>query len=110
LADKVHLNPSTLVGILDRLEAKGLVTRRRDASDRRSVFVSLTRHGASFVARAPSPLQTALVQKLRRLRRKDRMQLAESLEKVVGLMQADSLDEVPVLASSRFVGSRRQRV
>jgi DNA-binding MarR family transcriptional regulator len=107
LAAKVHVNPSTLVGILDRLESKDLVARRRDSVDRRSVFVELTRQGAAFVAKAPSPLQSALVDRLRRLTRKDQKRLAETLEEVVSLMQAEELEEVPVLAASRFAGSRR---
>jgi DNA-binding MarR family transcriptional regulator len=107
LAQKVHVNPSTLVGILDRLEARGLVSRRRDPEDRRSVFVELTRAGTSFVAKAPSPLQSALVDRLRRLSRKDQQRLAQSLEEVVGLMQAETLDDLPVLASGRFSRSRR---
>jgi DNA-binding MarR family transcriptional regulator len=107
LAAKVHVNPSTLVGILDRLESKRLVVRRRDSEDRRSVFVELTKQGSAFVAKAPSPLQSALVDRLRKLSRKDQERLAESLEEVVGLMRAETLDEVPVLAASRFAGSRR---
>ena len=108
LAEKVRVDPSTLVGILDRLEAKSLVARQRDQEDRRSVFVALTKRGAAFVAKAPSPLQSALVDRFRRLSRKDQQRLAASLEEVVGLMQADMLEEVPVLASSRFTGARRQ--
>lgn len=107
LAQRVHVNPSTLVGILDRLESKQLVCRRRDPRDRRSVFVELTRTGAAFIAKAPSPLQSALVDGLRGLSRKDQRRLAESLEEVVGLMQAQALDEMPVLAPLRFSRSRR---
>lgn len=102
LAGKVHVNPSTLVGILDRLEAKGLVSRHRGQEDRREVFVELTRQGAAFVASAPSPLQSALVDRLRQLPRKDQSRLAASLEEIVGLMQAETLDAVPVLASPRI--------
>lgn len=108
LAEKVHVNPSTLVGILDRLEARSLVRRRRDEEDRRSVFVELTREGASFIAKAPSPLQSALVDRLNGLSRKDQCRLAESLEEVVALMQAGSLSDVPVLASSRFAATARK--
>lgn len=102
LAEKVHISASTLVGILDRLEAKGLVSRRRNQEDRRAIFVDLTRQGKAFVETAPSPLQTALADRLRQLSGRHQRQLAESLEEIVGLMQAESLPEIPVLATSRF--------
>ena len=102
LAEKIFVNASTLVGILDRLESKGLVCRIRDHEDRRSVYVQLTDAGVAFVAKAPSPLQSALVGRLRQLDSTDQRRLAESLEEIVGLMQAESLAEVPVLASSRL--------
>ncbi|MBS0201550.1 MAG: MarR family transcriptional regulator [Planctomycetes bacterium] len=102
LAEKIRINASTLVGILDRLEAKGLVARERSQEDRRSVFVTLTNEGVAFVAKAPSPLHSALVDGLRRLSSADQERLAASLEEIVGLMQADQLDEVPVLAASRY--------
>lgn len=56
----VHLSPSTVVGILDRLEAKGLITRDRDKLDRRVVFVRPTSAGRKVVARAPDPVSRAL--------------------------------------------------
>ncbi len=107
LAEKVHVSASTLVGILDRLEIKELVRRQRDTVDRRTVFVEITKKGTAFVAKAPSPLQSALAEGLSRLNRSDQSRLAESLEVIVGMMQADALDEVPVLASSRIAKSKR---
>lgn len=109
LADKIHVNPSTLVGILDRLESKELVARCRSTEDRREVFVELTPKGKGFVAKAPSPLQSALVDGFRRLSRNEQKRLAESLEEVVDLMQAKDLEEVPVLASSRIANSRPEK-
>lgn len=102
LAAKVHVSASTLVGILDRLEAKKLISRRRNQEDRRAVFVELTKHGQSFVASAPSPLHSALADRLRLLSLRDQQRLADSLEEVVALMRAESLLEVPVLATPRF--------
>lgn len=102
LAEKIHVNASTLVGILDRLESKGLVRRCRGKEDRRSVMVELTRDGVAFVAKAPSPLQSVLADRLSQLSRKDQKRLADSLEEIVELMQAESYEEVPVLASSQF--------
>lgn len=111
LAEKVRLDPSTVAGILDRLEAKGLVVRKRDQSDRRVVLVDLTKRGATFVAKAPSPLQSALAGGIRKLPRQEQRRLASALEEVVDLMQAGTMDEIPVLASSRFArGSHKKAV
>ena len=48
LAGLTLIPPPSLVGIIDRLQAAGLVERRRSDSDRRSVFVHLTTQGAAL--------------------------------------------------------------
>ncbi len=45
LADRLSLEPATLSPLLKRLEAGGLVTRRRDPNDERAVSVALTPAG-----------------------------------------------------------------
>ena len=45
LADRLSLEPATLSPLLKRLEAAGLVTRRRDPDDERAVAVTLTPAG-----------------------------------------------------------------
>ncbi|WP_344751423.1 MarR family winged helix-turn-helix transcriptional regulator [Gryllotalpicola koreensis] len=45
LADRLGLNPSHLVGYLDRLEEAGLVARSRDSDDRRRQMAELTTTG-----------------------------------------------------------------
>jgi MarR family transcriptional regulator, transcriptional regulator for hemolysin len=42
IADKLRLNPSTLIPIIDRVEKKGFVERSRDAKDRRKIYVRMT--------------------------------------------------------------------
>jgi MarR family transcriptional regulator, organic hydroperoxide resistance regulator len=45
LSDLLHLHPSTVTGILNRLKEQGLVARRVDPRDRRRVLLGLTRKG-----------------------------------------------------------------
>lgn len=52
LADRLSLEPATLSPLLKRLEAGGLVTRRRDPHDERAVAVTLTPAGRRLRRRA----------------------------------------------------------
>jgi MarR family transcriptional regulator, organic hydroperoxide resistance regulator len=53
----LHHRPSTLSGILDRLEDRGLVVRDLNQADRRSLLVSLTRSGERAAARVMAVLR-----------------------------------------------------
>ncbi|RBQ20904.1 MarR family transcriptional regulator [Spongiactinospora rosea] len=52
LGAKLHLDYGTLTPLLKRLEAAGLVTRRRRADDERLVEVSLTEEGTALRCQA----------------------------------------------------------
>ena len=86
IAKHVHLSPSTVVGVLDRLEEKDLVTRERDQKDRRKVYVSLTDKGRELTSQAPSPLQDKLAQALHGLSPLEQSTIALALEKIASLM------------------------
>jgi len=60
LGEKLFLDSGTLTPLLKRLEAAGLLTRRRDAVDERQVRIALTEKGRALREKAHSiPLQTA---------------------------------------------------
>src|SRR5687768_7567646 len=52
LSERLSLEPATLSPLLKRLEASGMVTRRRDPQDDRALAISLTRHGRAARKRA----------------------------------------------------------
>lgn len=99
LSKEIFLSPSTIVGIIDRLEKKGWIARKRDAKDRRKVFISITTLGEECILRAPSPMQETFSKALSELTDLEQSNIALSLEHVVKLMNADSLDASPILES-----------
>ena len=52
LIESVGVDPSKLVGLLNDLEAEGLIVRRRDPADRRRHIVELSKEGRAHVAAA----------------------------------------------------------
>jgi len=90
ISREIHVSPSTVVGILDRLEDKGLIRRERGREDRRIVFVSATEAGRALADQAPSPLQKKLADALNALPELEQATITLSLERIVDLMEAGS--------------------
>jgi DNA-binding MarR family transcriptional regulator len=101
IAKRIHLSASTVVGIVDRLAAKGLLVRERDSEDRRVVNISLSDKGKEVAGRAPSPLQDRFVVAFKKLPRAERENIAISLQRIVDLMEAKDLDAAPMLITEQ---------
>src|SRR5216683_7244631 len=59
LAERLKADPSNVTGLVDRLEARGLVERRPDSNDRRIKGLALTSAGARMRARLFARLYSA---------------------------------------------------
>ena len=60
LGERLHLDSGTLTPLLKRLEAQGLVERRRGREDERTVSVHLSREGRALKRRAVAVPETLL--------------------------------------------------
>ena len=73
LATILHVHPSTLTGVLQRLVANGLLRRSVDAVDRRRAVLSLTAKGARVNALTQRTVEAAIVEALARVPRRERL-------------------------------------
>ena len=64
LARTLHLHPSTLTGVLDRLERKKFLVRLVDADDRRRSLFRVGRAGKTLLARRAGTVEQAVAQLL----------------------------------------------
>ncbi len=85
LGEALRLDPSNVVGLLNELEERGLVTRRRDPADRRRHIVELSAAGADELARTSSRLRLVEDELLRALTAEERTTLHSLLVRVVGV-------------------------
>jgi DNA-binding MarR family transcriptional regulator len=83
LAQAVSLDRSTMVGVVDMLEGKGLIERRRGA-DRRTNGLWLTAEGRTMVARLKRRIQAHERRVAARLSAQERVQLLALLAKLSG--------------------------
>jgi DNA-binding MarR family transcriptional regulator len=84
LGQALRINPSNLVGLLDLLEADGLLVRVRDSHDRRRHLVTLTAMGRRRLTRAWEAAEAAEADLLLPLSDHEREQLRGMLERLVG--------------------------
>jgi DNA-binding MarR family transcriptional regulator len=82
LARAVSLDRSTMVGVLDTLEGRGLIERRRGADDRRTNGLWLTRRGRALLAGAKRKIAVHERRVASRLTAAERVRLIRLLQKL----------------------------
>lgn len=87
LATTLHLHPSTLTGVLKRLEEQHCVTRTADPADRRRTLFTLTRRGRQASAAAHGTVEAAVAAALDQAPAAHRVATRRFLERL-----ADALD------------------
>jgi DNA-binding MarR family transcriptional regulator len=93
IAKKIMVESSTVTGIIDRLEQKGLVARTRISQDRRVITVELTEAGRRLAENAPPPIQQKIVKGLRKVDESERAQIIQTLNRLTDMIDADDVDE-----------------
>ncbi|HHE32299.1 MAG TPA: MarR family transcriptional regulator [Chlorobaculum parvum] len=87
LSGRLHLGVSTTNGIIDRLEAKGLVLRSRSQEDQRKVFITITPEGEELLDKVPELMRDIYAQAFARLEPEEQLVFSRMLDRL-----ADWLD------------------
>jgi len=97
VAHEVSLSQATVTSILDRLEKRELVYRKRSLTDKRKVHAHLTEEAEKILEGAPIPLQDQLTRQFGHLKEWEQSLLISSLQRVAQMMDAHEIDAAPVL-------------
>lgn len=108
LAHRIYLHPTTVVGIVDRLEKHDLVRRTRSRSDRRMISIELTEKGESLVKDSPEVAQGLLAAGLEELPPNQLEEIDRSMKSLVKIFGAQKIP--PKLIHSSEISLPREKI
>ncbi|WP_416308594.1 MarR family winged helix-turn-helix transcriptional regulator [Neptunicella sp. SCSIO 80796] len=97
IADNINLSSATVTTILDRLEARNYLVRKRSTEDKRKVSIYLTEQGHTALENAPKPLQAHFIDRFEALEEWEQNQLVATMQRIAKMMDASDLDAAPLL-------------
>lgn len=92
IAKHMMVNSSTVTGIIDRLEQKGLVERMRISLDRRVITIQLTEMGKRLAENAPPPIQQKIIDGLKKLPSQDIELIVRALNRLTNMLDVQDLE------------------
>ncbi len=102
IAKAISLSQATVTGILERLEKRELILRRRDDIDRRRVLIRMTEDGFRLLEIAPPPMQESFVEQFNALEDWEQEMILSSLLRLVAMMDAKPIKSAAVLPTEPF--------
>ena len=91
LAKEISLSQATVTDILDRLENKEFIGRKRSNYDKRRVFIKITEKGKIVIEKKPSILNEDFTQKLNKLEDWEQTLILSSIQRIASMMEAEKL-------------------
>lgn len=102
LKSYLKLNPSTISGIISRLEKKRLIAKLPKFDDKRISHIALTDSGMNLLKNAPTTLFEQLSEELQELDEQKLEELNNSIDFLVRAMNAEDIEAAPILTSEEF--------
>jgi len=97
IAKNNHLSDATVTGILERLERRGFIAKRKSDSDRRRVLIKSTEMGKELIRKAPPAMQEGFVTNFSELPGWNQTMIHSALQQLAEIMNASSMPAAPFL-------------
>jgi DNA-binding MarR family transcriptional regulator len=95
LAKRAELSPGAMTALLDQLEEKGTISRRRSETDRRQVIVTLTEAGRETVAAKRKLWERHWHEGLAAHSEDELLAAAQVMRTIAGVLDGVGKDETP---------------
>jgi DNA-binding MarR family transcriptional regulator len=92
IANHMMVKSSTVTGVVDRLEKKGLAERMRTSPDRRVITIQLTEAGKKLAQYAPPPIQQKIIDGLKQTETAKKEQIVRSLNVLTDMLDIQDLE------------------
>ena len=100
IAQAVSLSQATVTGILDRMEKRGLIQRKRSDHDKRKIMIHITADAGRVLQAAPPLMQEGFEERFTSLQDWEQTMILSSLQRLVAIMDARAIQAAPFLATS----------
>jgi len=92
IAQHMMVKSSTVTGVVDRLEEKGLAERMRNSPDRRMIIIQLTEAGKKLAENAPPPIQQKIIDGLKQTENAKKERIVSSLNMLTDMLDVQDLE------------------
>jgi DNA-binding MarR family transcriptional regulator len=89
IARRAGIAPPTATALIEKLDRRGLLSRRRSETDRRSLRVALTEAGRAALEQAPDPLHARFSERFAEIPAWEQAMIVAALERVAALVTGE---------------------
>lgn len=102
IAQSMGITQATTTGLVHKLEARGLIERKRGETDKRQVWLSLTDAGHAALSQSPDGIHERFEQEFEELSDWEQSMLIASLERIAAMLDGGQEDVAPIFDAAEL--------
>lgn len=104
----LNLNPSTVTGIMNRLEKKGYIARLPKKDDKRKTSIILTSKSSELLNKIPPLMHERLSDNLETISPSDAQKINDALNLLIDYLDIGNIDAGPLITFEDEIGSSKR--